>query len=80
MRAVGARLRRLWAAGRPVRRALAVSLRRSLLLLMVLAGVVLVVAGIALIYPPAGVIAAGLALFGILTFNPSAARRLIWPR
>jgi hypothetical protein len=49
-------------------------------LLVALGGLALVVAGIALIYPPAGLIATGLALFAGLTFDPSAVRRLTWPR
>lgn len=42
--------------------------------------VALVVFGLSLIYPPAGFIAAGLAVLAILTFNPTAAGRLTWPR
>jgi hypothetical protein len=80
MKKLRARLRQLGAASRPIRQALARSVRRSLLMLTILAAIVLVVTGIALIYPPAGVIAAGLVLFGFITFDPSAARRLIWPR
>jgi len=56
--------------------------RGSLLLTLFVAfaGLALVVVGIALIYPPAGLIACGLALFAGLTFDPAAARRLTWPR
>lgn len=39
-----------------------------------------IVAGIALIYPPAGLIATGVALIAALTFDPSAARKVTWPR
>lgn len=52
----------------------------ALTLAVALAGLVLIVAGIALIYLPAGLIAAGLALIAGLTFDPSRARRLTWPR
>ena len=56
--------------------------RRGLLLTLFVAitGLALVVLGIALIYPPAGLIACGLALIAGLTFDPAAARRLTWPR
>jgi hypothetical protein len=40
----------------------------------------LVVAGIFLIYPPAALIAGGVAIFAFLTFDTTAARRLTWPR
>lgn len=43
-------------------------------------GVVLVVAGLGLAYPPAGVVAAGVALLALTTFDPDAAGRLSWPR
>lgn len=39
-----------------------------------------IILGIALIYPPAAVIAVGVALLALLTFDPDAARRLTWPR
>lgn len=45
-----------------------------------LAAVALIVAGISMIFLPAGLIASGLALFGILTFNPATVRKLTWPR
>jgi len=51
-----------------------------LTLLVVLAGLVLIVVGIAMVYLPAGLIACGLALFAGLTFDPAAVRRLTWPR
>lgn len=47
---------------------------------LALAGLGLIVVGIALVYPPAGLIALGLALFAGLTFDPAAARRVTWPR
>jgi len=53
---------------------------RMLSILGVLAGVGLVVAGVALIYAPAGFVVAGVALLGLITFDPTAARRLTWPR
>lgn len=55
--------------------------RRQLLALAVaVLAMVLIVAGIALIFPPAALIAAGVALIGLLTFDPTHARRLTWPR
>jgi len=39
-----------------------------------------IVVGIWAIYPPAGLIATGLALFLALTFDPSSARKVTWPR
>jgi hypothetical protein len=39
-----------------------------------------IVAGIAMIFVPAGFIAGGLALLGILTFNPATVRKITWPR
>lgn len=40
----------------------------------------LIVVGIALIYPPAGMVAAGVALLALLTFNPNKVGRVTWPR
>jgi hypothetical protein len=54
--------------------------RRLLALILLVVSLALIVGGIALIYPPAGLIAAGLALLAGLTFDPAAARRLTWPR
>lgn len=39
-----------------------------------------IVGGIALIFPPAGMIATGVALLAALTFDPTAVRKLTWPR
>lgn len=47
---------------------------------VLLGGLALVVAGIALIYAPAGLIAGGIAVIGVATFDPSYARKLTWPR
>jgi hypothetical protein len=49
-------------------------------LLIALAGLALIVVGIALIFLPAGLIATGLALFAGLTFDPAGVRKLTWPR
>ena len=54
--------------------------RRVLVVALVLTGLGCVVAGVALIYPPAGLIATGIALFAALTFDPAAARKVTWPR
>lgn len=40
----------------------------------------LIVGGIALLSIPAGMIAAGVAGLGVLTFDPAKARRVTWPR
>jgi hypothetical protein len=53
---------------------------RALTLVVAMAGLSLIVAGIALIYLPAGFIATGLALFAGLMFDPAAVRKLTWPR
>lgn len=53
---------------------------RTAALAMAVAGVLLVVLGIFLFYAPAGIVAAGLALLGAVTFDPESARRLRWPR
>ena len=45
-----------------------------------LAALACIVVGIWAIYPPAGLIATGLALFAGLTFDPSSARKVTWPR
>jgi hypothetical protein len=45
-----------------------------------LVALALVVAGVALVYAPAGLIAGGLGLFAVLTFDRSKAGRLTWPR
>jgi hypothetical protein len=50
------------------------------MLVLGLAAVALIVAGIAMIFLPAGFIAGGIALLGILTFNPATVRKLTWPR
>jgi hypothetical protein len=52
----------------------------TLMLAIALLAVGLIVAGIAMIFAPAGYIAAGLALLAILTFNPATVRKLTWPR
>jgi hypothetical protein len=44
------------------------------------AGIGLVVLGALLWFPPAGLVAAGLALLGSVTFDPSKAGSLRWPR
>lgn len=62
------------------RRILAASWRRLLTIAGLLGSVVLVVAGIALIYAPAGLIAGGLGLFALLTFDLAKVGRLTWPR
>jgi hypothetical protein len=54
--------------------------RQSAALATAVAGVALIVGGLALAYPPAGLIAAGVALLLALTFDPSRLRRLTWPR
>lgn len=54
--------------------------QRLVALALAILAMVLIVGGIFLIYPPAGMVAAGLALLGLLTFDPSHARRLTWPR
>jgi hypothetical protein len=41
---------------------------------------VLIVVGLALIYVPAAIVAAGIALFGLVTFDPERVSRLTWPR
>jgi hypothetical protein len=56
------------------------SIRPLLALAIALVGLLCVVAGVALIYPPAGLVVAGLAILASLTFDPAAARRLTWPR
>ena len=45
-----------------------------------LAALACIVIGIWAIYAPAGLIATGLALFLALTFDPSSARKVTWPR
>jgi hypothetical protein len=65
---------------RRARAAVAAGARRVLVLLTVFAGLGLIVAGIALIFVPAGLIATGLALFAALTFDPASVRKLTWPR
>ena len=45
-----------------------------------MAVVALFVAGIALIYPPAGLIAGSLGLLALLTFDIDKVGRLTWPR
>jgi hypothetical protein len=54
--------------------------RRIAALLVPVTGLGLVVIGIFLVYPPAGVIAAGLAILGASTFDPARAARITWPR
>jgi uncharacterized membrane-anchored protein YitT (DUF2179 family) len=36
--------------------------------------------GLALIYVPAAIVAAGFALFGLVTFDPDRVSRITWPR
>jgi hypothetical protein len=46
-----------------------------------LAGVVLIVAGVALLFgAPVGLVLTGVALLLVLTFDPSKTSRLTWPR
>lgn len=63
-----------------VRARLQLPWRGLLSLSIAVAGLACIVAGIAWIYPPAGLIATGLALFLALTFDPSSARKVTWPR
>ena len=65
---------------RSVTRQVAASLRRVLIVGVAIAGLALAIAGVALIYPPAALILSGVALLAFLTFDPSAAGRLTWPR
>lgn len=61
----------------------AIARRRLPALLMTVIGLIavaLIIRGIAMIFEPAGWIAAGLALLAILTFNPVTVRKLTWPR
>jgi hypothetical protein len=39
-----------------------------------------IVGGLALLSPPVGLVAAGVTLLALLTFDPAKARRLTWPR
>jgi len=64
------------AAGRQIRRMLA----NLLWALLLGAGVGLVLWGVGLIYPPAAVIGAGLAVVAAVTFDPAKRGRLQWPR
>jgi hypothetical protein len=64
------------ATGRLVR----VRWRRLLTITGLLASVALVVAGIYLIYAPAGLIASGFGLLALLTFDLAKVGRLTWPR
>lgn len=43
-------------------------------------GLACIVGGVALVYPPAGLVALGVVLLGAITFDPTAVRRLTWPR
>lgn len=47
---------------------------------LLLTAVACIVGGLALIYLPAGLIGAGLAILGLLTFDTTRAGRLTWPR
>ena len=58
----------------------AIRWRRLLTFAALAAAFGLVVAGVALIYAPAGLIAGGLGLFALLTFRPENAGRLTWPK
>jgi hypothetical protein len=40
----------------------------------------LIVIGIGLVFVPAGMVAAGLALLAMLTFDPAKVGRVTWPR
>jgi hypothetical protein len=55
-------------------------LQRTLLVLLAIAGISLVVVGVALVFAPAGLVIAGLALLALVTFDPARAGRLTWPR
>lgn len=61
-------------------RAVARRTRPALIYGLALAGIGLVLVGIALIFLPAALIAGGLSIFFILTFDPTQARRITWPR
>ena len=54
--------------------------RRLVTIAGLMAVVALFVAGIALIYPPAGLIAGSLGLLALLTFDIDKVGRLTWPR
>jgi hypothetical protein len=56
------------------------SARKLVLLMAVLLALGLVVAGVALIYAPAGLVVAGILLMAVVTFDPGSARRITWPR
>lgn len=43
-------------------------------------GIISILIGAALIYPPAAFILAGIGILGALTFDPTRAGRLTWPR
>lgn len=48
--------------------------------LIVILSLALIVGGISLLSVPVGMIAAGAAGLGVLTFDPAKARRVTWPR
>jgi hypothetical protein len=54
--------------------------RRRAALAVVVVAMVLIVGGIGLVFVPAGMVAAGVAMFALLTFDPANARKLTWPR
>jgi len=58
----------------------AVFLAQHLAIVALVIALLLVIAGIALIYVPAALIASGLALLAAVTFDPTRAGRLTWPR
>jgi hypothetical protein len=43
-------------------------------------GAAMIVVGLALIFPPAGLVAAGALVVAVVTFDPERASRLTWPR
>lgn len=63
-----------------MRARLAAAWPRLAVLAVIVAAFALVVAGIAFIYPPLGLISGGVALLAILTFDPTKAGKLTWPR
>lgn len=58
----------------------AVFLVAHLPIVALVVALLLIIAGIALVYPPAAFIAAGIAVLAAVTFDPSKAGRLTWPR
>lgn len=55
-------------------------LAKQLPLLSLITAMALIIAGVAMISVPAAFIASGLAILAAVTFDPSRAGRLTWPR